>query len=277
MFRFESCLIDMRKLSVIQPNHVSSGHLALTAVMNLTLFYRDEAISLKPSPMLTSSMLDAWSAIPASIRAALMQAELPPSDGLTIRDSNESMTSSASSSSASDDGSKEKLGEFQEDCPQTGAKWVMRPLERAPENVFAFTKTSKNEQVCVEKNSVSTVTTKTTVVSTSRGWRNVFALPISYDVNIVPHATLLDPTNRQLLDSTGFHVEGNNRRFAVIDAAVDAIYGGKIRRYFAFFGIELTAVVIEGGEPAKRPEVCSFKSRFAQLKFAHLIKSLPGC
>lgn len=255
MFRFESCLIDMRKLSVIQPNHVSSGHLALTAVMNLTLFYRDEAISLKPSPMLTSSMLDAWSAIPASIRAALMQAELPPSDGLTIRDSNESMTSSASSSSASDDGSKEKLGEFQEDCPQTGAKWVMRPLERAPENVFAFTKTSKNEHVFVEKNSVSTVTTKTTVVSTTRGWRNVFALPISYDVNIVPHATLLDPTNRQLLESTGFHVEGNNRRFAVIDAAVDAIYGGKIRGYFAFFGIELTTVVIEGGEPAKRPEV----------------------
>lgn len=208
-------------------------------------------------------MIDAWSSIPANVRSALIKIETLSTDGLTNRDSSESMTSSASDSSVSDDDVKEKLGEFQEDCPQTGSKWVMRPLERAPENVFAFTKTRKSEQVNVEMNAVSTVTTKRTIVSTSRGWRNVFSLPISYDVNMVPHGTLLDPANKQLLESTGVHVEGDNRRFAVIDATVDAIYGEKIRRYFGFYGIELQTVVIEGGEPAKRPKVCCFNKVYS--------------
>lgn len=213
-------------------------------------------MNVKPSAVLTPAMLDVWSALPADVRAALVRSELASSsDSLTNRESTVSMTSSASTSSVSDDGSKEKLEEFLEDCPQTGAKLVLRPLERAPENVFAFTKTSTSEQVNVEKNSVSTVTTKTTVVSTSRGWRNVFSLPISYDVNVVPYGTLLDPTNPQLLESTGVHPEGYNRRFAVIDAAVDTIYGDRIRAYFSVFEIELHTVVIEGGEPAKRPAV----------------------
>jgi hypothetical protein len=138
-------------------------------------------------------------------------------------------------SSVSDDGSKEKLEEFHEDCA-----WDKRGLDFSCGlwNVHLrmcslSTKTSTSEQVNVEKNSVSTVTTKTTVVTASRGWRNVFSLPISYDVNVVPYGTLLDPTNLQLLESTGVHPEGYNRRFAVIDAAVDTIYGDKIRAYFS--------------------------------------------
>ena len=98
------------------------------------------------------------------------------------------------------------------------------------------------------------VTTKTTTVTT-RGWRNVYTLPISYDVNMVPHGTLLDPANPQLLEATGIHPEGYNRRFAVIDAEVDSIYGDKIRNYFTERNIELHTITINGGEPDKRPDV----------------------
>ena len=214
---------------------------------------REEAISGKKSSTLTSTMIDAWSSLPADVRAALVQSEMASStDGLTNRESSLSLTSRSSNS---DDCSKEKRGEFLEDCPTTGAKMVMRPLERAPDNVFAFTKTSKSEQVNVLKKSASTVTTKTTVVTTSKGWRNVFSLPISYDVNVVPHGTLLDPANPQLMESTGVHPKGYSRRFAAIDAEVDKIYGEKIRAYFTSRGIELHTVIVEGGEPAKRPEV----------------------
>ena len=86
-------------------------------------------------------------------------------------------------------------------------------------------------------------------------------LPISYDVNIVPHGTLLDPANPQLLESTGVHPLEYNRRFAVIDAAVDEIYGERIRFYFTSRDIELHYIVLEGGELAKRPEVRSSSER----------------
>jgi hypothetical protein len=59
----------------------------------------------------------------------------------------------------------------------------------------------------------------------------------------------------QLLESTGVHEEGYNTRFAVIDEAVDAIYGEKIRAYFTAQDIDLTTIVIQGGEPDKRPVV----------------------
>lgn len=228
----------------------------------------DEASVSKPTTAtLTSTMIDAWSSLPADVRAALVQSEMSASSGgLRSRQSTMSMSSSSSSS---EDGSKSKLGEFEEQCPETGAKLVMRPLERAPDNVFAFTKTSKSKEINVEKKSSATVTTKTTVVSTSRGWRNVFSLPISYDVTVVLHGTLLDPSNPQLLESTGVHPAGYNRRFAVIDAAVENIYGDKVRSYFAARGIELHTLTINGGEPDKRSgavddildKMCEYKLR----------------
>lgn len=206
-------------------------------------------------------MVEAWSSLPAEVRAALVQSELASSTELSRRDSSFlSVTSSSSDSgSGSDDTSSEEKegGEILEECKATGAKIVMRPLERAPENVFAFTKTSKSQAVNVEKKASGVVTTKTTVVSTSRGWRNIFSLPISYDVTIVPHGSLLDPLNPQLLNSTGVHPEEYNRRFAVIDEAIDEIHGVQIRAYFAARNIELHTVTIAGGEPAKRPDVSS--------------------
>jgi hypothetical protein len=112
-----------------------------------------------------------------------------------------------------------------------------------------------NEYVVVEKTPSAMKTTKTTVVTTSRGWRNVFTLPISYDINVVPHGTLLDVSNSQLLEATGVHPEGYNRRFAVIDAVVDEIYGEKIRNYFSGQNIDLHTCILNGGEPDKRPAV----------------------
>jgi hypothetical protein len=142
-----------------------------------------------------------------------------------------------------------------EKCPVSGADVVLCPLERAPENVFSFTKTRTSEKTDVVVNATSTITTITKVVSTSRGWRNVFTLPISYDVNMVMHGTLFDVRNTQLLDSTGVHPEGYHTRFAVVDRAVHDLYGDRIAGYFASWGISLTTCVIDGGEADKRSKV----------------------
>jgi len=114
-----------------------------------------------------------------------------------------------------------------------------------------------------------TITTSTKIESKGRGWRNIYNLPISYDVNMVEHGTLLDPSNPQLLYATGVPTEDYKRRFAVIDAEVDRLYGQKIRQYFIARDIELTICIINGGEPDKRPdavdtvldELCSYKLR----------------
>lgn len=156
-----------------------------------------------------------------------------------------------------------------EEDPENGVKTYLRPLERAPHNVFEMTKITSRETTEVRKTASSTVMTKTTVMTSTKGWRNVFTLPISYDVNMIARGTLLDLSNSQLLDSTGVHPEGYNRRFAVIDEAINHIYGKKILDYFQAHGIELTAVIIPGGESDKRPEavdklldaMCDYKLR----------------
>lgn len=97
----------------------------------------------------------------------------------------------------------------------------------------------------------------------------MFTLPISYDVNMVPHGTLLNVSNPQLLEATGVHPEGYDRRFAVLDAEVDKIYGEQIRNYFASRNIDLTTCILNGGEADKRPEavdkllddLCAYKLR----------------
>merc|ERR1711865_615325 len=91
-------------------------------------------------------------------------------------------------------------------------------------------------------------------IMTTKGWRNIFTLPISYDVNMVPAGTILDPSNSQLFESTGIHPEGYNTRFAVVDEAVNDIYGQKIRDYFTAQNIDLTIIVTPGGEPDKRSD-----------------------
>jgi len=186
----------------------------------------------------------------------------------TVSSATKSSIPSASSSSASDT-SDDQSKAFVEECPDSGGKVVLKPLERAPKNVFSFEKTHVEEIVDVKKigNKIQTTTTET--ISTGRGWRNVFNLPISYDVNVVPHGTLLDPSNPQLLHATGPASEEYKRRFAVIDNAVEELYGDAIRAYFVAKGIELSYVVINGGEADKRPdaadkildELCKYKLR----------------
>jgi 3-dehydroquinate synthetase len=212
--------------------------------------------------MLPSSILEAWSSLAPEVRAALVATEMSSVSTLGANTSVSSYTSSGSSDDSGEksSNSEEEIGQnnkdvLVEECAESGTKTILRPLERAPENVFEITKTTSRETIAVQKTASSTVTTKTTVMTTSKGWRNVFTLPISYDVNMVPSGTLLDPSNMQLLDSTGVHPEGYNTRFAVIDAAVDEIYGNKIRSYFTALDIELTTIVIQGGEPDKRPAV----------------------
>ena len=228
----------------------------------------DSEADMAATPSLSASVLDTWTALPESVRAALVSAEIAsgsvslPSTRSSTYSAVSSRASSASPSEAgsSSDTTAVDLSERQEECEVTGAKVTLRPLERAPKNVFEFEKTTTKEEVAVKKQSSSTVITTTKTVTTGRGWRNIFTLPISYDVNMVPHGTLLDSSNPQLLDATGVHAEGYNRRFAVIDAEVDKLYGDKIRQYFVDKGIELTTTILNGGEADKRPDVSWYSS-----------------
>lgn len=228
-----------------------------------------EEVGKETVPALTPSIVEAWASIPPSVRAALVEMEtgkrLPTASSTSLSSFN---TSCSSSDSGSGD-KTETLGEIVEHDKTTGSKVILKPLERAPANVFSFDKLLEKETTSVEKTAASLVTTKTTVVTRTRGWRNVFSLPISYDVNVIPHGTILDPSNPQLLDATGHHTEGYNRRFAVIDEAIQQLYGDKIMAYFEAHGIELTTCVLPGGEPDKRPaavdllldELCAYKLR----------------
>jgi len=225
-----------------------------------------------------------WESLAPEMRAALISSELKGSSSekwqcltTTTGTSTPTVMSRASSlsffgeqTSLSDNSSsKDTEGIKYEKCPVSGADVTLTPLERAPDNVFAFTKTHQTETNQVVQHSSTIVTTTTKVVSTSRGWRNIFSLPISYDVNMIPHGTLFDPLNSALLDATGVHPEGYNTRFAVVDAEVEKLYGNKITEYFEAKGITLTKCVIDGGEAAKRSkavdtildDLCAYKLR----------------
>lgn len=226
-----------------------SSELALASI-------RDESVSMKP--VLPASILEAWTSLAPDVRAALIAAEtssqktgsLPTNTSLSSMTSASSDDSLEKSTNSNSEGGAEDT--FVEIDPEAGTKTTLRPLERAPKNVFEITKTTSRETVTVEKTGSATVTTKKTVMATTKGWRNVFSLPISYDVNMVPRGTLLDPSNLQLLEATGVHTEGYNTRFAVIDEAVNEIYGERILQYFSAQNIELHTIVIPGGEPDKR-------------------------
>ena len=218
------------------------------------------------SVKLSASVVESWQSLEPEVRAALIEMELA-SKAISISVPSTTLSSTASDSSAS--GTEEKLHTFHEFDNKTGSQVILKPLERAPKNVFSFSKTSTKESTEVERTSAALVTKKTSVVTQTRGWRNVFTLPISYDVNVIPYGTILDPSNPQLLDATGPHVEGYNRCFAAIDDAIEEKYGDKIRDYFVAQGVELTTCVLTGGEADKRPaavdklvdSLCAYKLR----------------
>lgn len=230
--------------------------------------FRDELVPCFNGDI-SKQVMEVWSSLPESIRSALISyelgrpfASLPTSTCTTISDTTDSPYGNETSKSSSSTVSEETLSEFYEKCPITDAQVKLRPIERAPKNVFSFTKENIAETTHIENKSSMTVTTTTKIVSSTRGWRNVFTLPILYDVNLVPQGTIFDVQNPQLFQSTGIHVEGYNRRFAVIDAEVDLIYGAQIRSYFSHWGVELTTCILQGGEPDKRPKVEISRPRF---------------
>lgn len=233
-------------ISTLSKKHSSSNALSSIA----------HEINKNPSATLSQSTLDAWLSLPADVRSALARLETSKETEYT------SSSSDNSQSNKTDD-------EVVEENSALGTKIVLKPLERAPKNVFEFSKSHTKELTNVTKTSASVVTTKTTILTRTRGWRNTFNLPISYDVNVIPYGTILDPANPQLLEATGNHPEGYNRRFAVIDEAVNALFGNKIRAYFAAMDIELTTCILAGGEPEKRPAavdklldaLCEYKLR----------------
>jgi len=239
---------------------VSYSHYASDTCRN----YSEEASSGPPAT-LSGTMLQSWASLSPEVRSALVAMEIA-SSGAPSRMSSTSLSSFTSNSNSSEAGSggggddeterSSACEEIVEEDSASGTKTVLKPLERAPDNVFTFAKTHKKETTEVEKRPGTLVTTKRTVVTRTTGWRNVFSLPISYDVNVVPKGTLLDPNNPQLLEATGHHPEGYKRSFAVIDEAIEQIFGERIRDYFVYNGIELTVCIIPGGEPDKRPAAC---------------------
>jgi hypothetical protein len=208
---------------------------------------------------LPATILESWKALTPEVRAALIASE-QSSESVHKSVSISSLTDRSSKSSDDTSDKVDQEGLLIETDAETGTETILRPLERAPKNVFEITKNSSRETTSVEKASTSTITTKTTIMTTTKGWRNIFTLPISYDVNMVPNGTLLDPNNLQLLEATGVHPEGYNRRFAVIDDEVDRLFGEKICGYFTAQGIELHTIVIKGGEPDKRSAVSAKKA-----------------
>lgn len=221
---------------------------------------------------LTKSVLEAWTSLPPELRAALIDMELSARKNTTDKGMLLSSCSSDTSNTESENGSAYKTDDSEqtlETDTALGTTILLKPLERAPLNVFSFSKTHRKETTEVEKTAASVVTTKTSVVTCTKGWRNVFTLPISYDINLIPYGTILDPSNPQLLDATGAASEDYTRRFAVVDDAIQRLYGEKITQYFVAHGIELTLCVLNGGEDDKRPaavdklldSLCTYKLR----------------
>jgi 3-dehydroquinate synthetase len=118
-------------------------------------------------------------------------------------------------------------------------------LPAAPHNVFLHTQVS-----CA-------------ALGATRAWTNYYELPVEYTVEM--HAHILDPVRSDAL-ATRFMPHGLKRRFCVVDRAVNDLYGDAIKSYFAHHGVELTAVIVEGGEEHKKfdavqeifDELCDF-------------------
>lgn len=234
---------------------ITSESLALQALNSIsdelakkgeTNVSQDEKGKEQDNEQVSMTMLEAWKSLPATIRAALISSE-------TINTTVTSTISSSSISSFSGVGNKSNVkgdNEHVQDDDTGDTNFLFQPLDRAPNNVFSFTSKKRKESM----KEYSGTPTPPIVVAPGKGWRNVFTLPISYDVHVVPRGSLLDSSNLQLLHATGVHCKSYSRRFAVIDREVNDIYGDQIHQYFTKHGIELTTCILSGGEAEKRPE-----------------------
>ncbi|CAM9851855.1 unnamed protein product [Ectocarpus sp. 6 AP-2014] len=177
---------------------------------------REAGGAAMPPDLTMKCIVEAWNVLPAETRSELQR--------LLI----ESETSSGVPGGDTAGGSlKEDEESFQ---PLNGHDHAKpEPLARAPKNVFVFR--GKQQQVL--------------------GWRNVFDLPIQYDVELCPG--LLSRESATL--SNRFRPEdGPRRRFVVIDEAVSEVYGAKMSANFDNHGVEVRYVVLPGEEANKRME-----------------------
>ncbi|CAM9308685.1 unnamed protein product [Choristocarpus tenellus] len=97
------------------------------------------------------------------------------------------------------------------------------PLARAPDNVLVFR--GPHREVL--------------------GWRNVFDLPIQYDVELCPNML---SANSTVLSTHFLPKDGPKRRFIVIDEAVHKLYGPKMVANIRQHGVEPHFVVLPGEE-----------------------------
>ena len=93
------------------------------------------------------------------------------------------------------------------------------------------------------------------------GYRNVFNLPISYDVTIVESGSLLDSRNNTLHDvlgppplTNGGSVNEQRTCFLVVDSTVWGLYGTSISSYYAHYSVTPTICLLPGEESNKTEE-----------------------
>jgi 3-dehydroquinate synthase len=83
----------------------------------------------------------------------------------------------------------------------------------------------------------------------SSGWVVEAQQAVIYDVRLKEN--LFDVGDRDLIDAGTPGRSAKLRRFVVVDEAVDAIYGGRIRQYFVAHGVETQILTLEISESAK--------------------------
>lgn len=83
----------------------------------------------------------------------------------------------------------------------------------------------------------------------STGWVVETQQSVIYDVRLIEDLFAID--NRDLIDAGTAGRPECVRRFVALDETVDAIYGERIRRYFAAHGVETHILTLEVSESAK--------------------------
>jgi len=83
-------------------------------------------------------------------------------------------------------------------------------------------------------------------------WRVEAPLPVSYEVRMT--TGVLDPSNPALLDAGTVVRAERLRRFVVIDAEVNAIYGDNVRKYLEHHHVEYSLCVLPVSEETKTME-----------------------
>jgi len=235
---------------------------------------------------LSDDIIQAWKSLPSSLRSSLISVELgfnkstshkstisnmKRSSGVSLNYENKGkgekysllLINNVNTTLKKEDFSlqnNELLSNMEYINESEDATITLKPVERAPTNVYELTIQHKESPDMV-----------------IHGWRNVFDLSISYDIQLVKHGSMFNPDNLQLLHSTGENYpQSYKRRFAVVDNNVYKQYGTQIHHYFQYHDITLVIHCVKGGEAEKRMHsyqsildaLCVYKLRRREPFFA---------